>query len=155
MVPCILLWEVLLFLVAGNIRQPRVETLLLLGNAITLLGASIWAIFAYSGLIDISYGTLPIVLTLGFIVVLFFGMAIIIPNILGHALENYSHMAGTAASLFGFYYYILVSLITFGIGLIHNGTVMPMPFYFTGLALSMLLVYYFGIRKPKTVLNAT
>jgi len=137
-----------------NVRKYTPEFLLLIGNAVILFGASIWMISAYMGFIDIRYGIISVIMTLGFIVILFFGIALILPNALSHALEDYSHMAGTAASLFGFYYYMLVSLMTFGMGFLHNGTVIPMPIYFTGLSLSMCLVYYCGLRKPKVIQNA-
>jgi len=137
-----------------NIRKYTQETLLLIGNAIIFCGVSIWTVCAYIGFIDISYGTASVILTMGLFGILFFGIALILPNALSHALEDYSHMAGTAASLFGFYYYILVSVMTFGMGFFHDGTVIPMPLYFSVLSLSMCFVSYFGLRKSKIVLNA-
>lgn len=137
-----------------NIRKYTHETLVLIGNTITFCGISIWAVCAYTGFINISYGMATVILTVGLFGVVFFGIALILPNALSHALEDYSHMAGTAASLFGFYYYILVSVMTFGMGFFHNGTATPMPFYFTGLSFAMFVVYYFGLRKPRIVLNA-
>ncbi|MBY0280588.1 MAG: multidrug effflux MFS transporter [Alphaproteobacteria bacterium] len=137
-----------------NIHGYTQESLLLAGNIILFLGASIWGIFATLGYIHIQYGMFSVLLTLGFIVIQSFGIALILPNALSHALEDYSHMAGTAASLFGFYYCMLISLVTFGMGFFHDGTVIPMPIYFMGLSLSMCFVYYFGLKKSKTALNA-
>ncbi|MBY0462086.1 MAG: multidrug effflux MFS transporter [Alphaproteobacteria bacterium] len=138
------------------VRGHSQELLLSIGNGVVFLGATLWAIFALLGYINIQYEIFSVLLTLGFIVIQSFGIALILPNALSHALENYSHMAGTAASLFGFYYYILVSLMTFGMGFFHNGTVIPMPLYFTGLSLSMCFVQYVGLRRSEnqTAVNA-
>lgn len=66
------------------------------------------------------------------------GIGMMIPNALSLALENYIHAKGTAASLFGFFYYVLIALFTGIMGLLHNGTIFPMPFYFWFLSLLML-----------------
>ena len=43
--------------------------------------------------------------------------------------------------LFSFAYYCLISLITLVIGVLHNGTLFVMPFYFLSLSVLMLMVY--------------
>lgn len=70
------------------------------------------------------------------------GICMVTSNALALALKDYRHAIGTASSLFGFFYYLGVSLCTFGMGLVHNGTLIPMPLYFLGLATIM-----FGIFK--------
>ncbi len=69
-----------------------------------------------------------------------FGVCMATSNALALALVDYKHCIGTASSLFGFFYYALISLFTLGMGLLHNGTLLPMPLYFMGLAFFMLLV---------------
>lgn len=54
----------------------------------------------------------------------------IIPNTLAISLQHYKHSIGTAAAIFGCYYYALISLLTLGMGYLHNGTLIPMPCYF-------------------------
>ena len=66
-------------------------------------------------------------------------IGMIIPNVLSIALENYKSSIGTASSLFGCLYYALISLITFGMGMCHSGTLFSMPIYF--FALSVILYY--------------
>ncbi len=130
-----------------NIRHHPGEKIILKGILITFAGTITLTIFAYTGYIQKDYGLFSVGLTLGLLVITLFGVTAIIPNSLSHALESYKHMAGTAASLFGFYYYVLISAMTFIMGFIHDGTVIPMPLYFSGLALSMLFVYVVGVRK--------
>lgn len=70
-----------------------------------------------------------------------FGVSMITSNTLALALQDYKWCVGTASSLFGFFYYIIISCITFGMGWLHNGTLLPMPLYFLCINLCMLLVY--------------
>ena len=66
----------------------------------------------------------------------------IMTNALALALVNYKSYAGTAQSLFGLLYYLLISFFTFFMGLLHDGTILPMPLYFLFLSVIM-----FGIAK--------
>jgi len=84
-----------------------------------------------------------ITLTLSYIGISSVGMALIIPNGLSLSLESYPNTAGTAASLFGGFYYIGASLLTFGMGWLHNDTLLPMPCYFFFMAFAMWLVYHY------------
>ncbi|MCE3231588.1 MAG: drug resistance transporter, Bcr/CflA subfamily [Alphaproteobacteria bacterium] len=68
------------------------------------------------------------------------GIPLITSNALSLALVHYKKCIGTASSLFGFSYYALVSLVTLGMGYGHNGTLFPMPIYFCGLSVFMILV---------------
>ena len=69
-----------------------------------------------------------------------FGMVISNGNALAMALVDYKWCTGTASSLFGFSYYMLTSLITLGMGMLHNGTLYPMPLYFCFIAWCMFFV---------------
>lgn len=65
----------------------------------------------------------------------FFGVGLIIPNSLSHALREYQSMAGTAGSLFGGFYYCMIAACTWLMSLFHNGLALPLPLYITLLAL--------------------
>ncbi|RTL04331.1 Bcr/CflA family efflux MFS transporter [Candidatus Dependentiae bacterium] len=69
-----------------------------------------------------------------------FGICMATTNALATALIEYKWCIGTASALFGFFYYCLISAFTFGMAWLHNGTLYPMPFYFFGLGLAMILV---------------
>jgi DHA1 family bicyclomycin/chloramphenicol resistance-like MFS transporter len=86
-----------------------------------------------------------IVLTLTSMIVIAGGIGMVIPNALSLALEDYRHAIGTASALFGFFYYMLISLFTLGMGEIHNDTLLPMPLYFWGISLLMGVTVY--LRK--------
>lgn len=72
--------------------------------------------------------------------ILVFGFVLSTSNALSLALQKYKHCVGTASSLFGSFYYIVISLFTFGMGLLHNGTLIRMPVYFLCIVISMMLV---------------
>ena len=69
-----------------------------------------------------------------------FGICMATSNALALALVDYKHAIGTASSLFGFFYYFLISLFTFFMGFLHDGTLLPMPLYFLALSCFMMVV---------------
>ena len=69
-----------------------------------------------------------------------FGICMATSNSLALALRDYTWCIGTASSLFGFFYYCLISLFTFFMGALHNGTLLPMPLYFLSLAIFMTII---------------
>lgn len=79
--------------------------------------------------------------------VLMFGICMATGNALAMALVDYKWCIGTASSLFGFFYYCLISLFTLGMGFIHNGTLLPMPLYFFCIAAFMVIVQRIMIQK--------
>jgi O-antigen ligase len=54
--------------------------------------------------------------------------------------SNEKNAIGTASSLFGFFYYCMISFFTFFMGFLHDGTLLPMPLYFLSLSLFMMIV---------------
>ncbi len=70
-------------------------------------------------------------------------------NTLQIALTEYKHGIGTASSILGFSYYALVSIFTYITGLLHNGTLWPMPVYFVFFAASV----FFASNKLSYVKN--
>ncbi len=75
------------------------------------------------------------------------GSIMVTSNALSLSLVNYRDVTGTASSLFGCGYYLIISLFTYGMALLHNGTLFPMPFYFLSIVLGMGGVY-FGMLQP-------
>lgn len=104
--------------------------------------------FTFTVLVGISEITgVGMILTLFLI---FFGIGLIIPNSLSHALKNYHNAAGTAASFFGGLYYCIIAGFTWIMSAIHNRTALPLPIYITILGL-ILLVGTRMIRSPQYV----
>ena len=97
--------------------------LMLLGTVLApldkdlLIGGSILAMMAISG-----------------------GTLMVASNALSLSLVDYKKCIGTASSLFGFFYYSLISLFTLGMGYLHNGTLIIMPIYFCGIAVFMICI---------------
>jgi Bcr/CflA subfamily drug resistance transporter len=76
-----------------------------------------------------------------------FGIALTVSNALSMALVDFKWCVGTASSIFGFIYYCLISFFTLLMGVVHNGTLMVMPFYFLTISVMMLVVYRKGIMR--------
>lgn len=77
------------------------------------------------------------------------GIGMVGPSVLAQALINYQYAVGTASSLFGCFYYLLISLLTLGIGTLHNDSLWLMPAYFLGISLVMKLTFrYVLFQKP-------
>jgi hypothetical protein len=83
----------------------------------------------------LEFRTVGIVTALTILFVIFFGVGLIIPNSLSHALKSYQSTAGTAGSIFGGCYYLLIALCTWIMGAIHTGTALPLPLYIAFLGL--------------------
>lgn len=79
--------------------------------------------------------------------IMVFGICIINSNSLALALQDYKWCIGTASSLFGFFYYCGISLVTLIMGILRNGTLLPMPLYFFTMSMLMLLVQKFIINN--------
>jgi MFS family permease len=81
--------------------------------------------------------------------ILLFGRTIAISTTLSLALENYQKTLGTASALFGFFYYGLMSLVTFGMGMLHNQTLIPMPLYFIVLGCAVFGIFQWERASQK------
>lgn len=68
------------------------------------------------------------------------GNCMVATNSLAKSLQHYKQAIGTASAIFGLFYYVIISIITFMMGTLHNGTLTPMPLYFLGIAVLMKLV---------------
>ena len=89
--------------------------------------------------------TLPLhasMMAIGMLITIFItllGSGIALPNCLSLALVDFQDVIGTAGAIFSLGYYLLVSAITSGMSLLHNGSLLTMPLYFLGLSLMMWL----------------
>ena len=107
---------------------------------ILISGLSFSLIILYSMKIEqIPNFVLIIVVVVGQMIITF-GRGLVNANALALALVDYKWCVGTASSLFGCFYYFIISLFTFGMGVLHNGTLLPMPLYFLAIGLFMMLV---------------
>lgn len=72
------------------------------------------------------------------LLLIFFGIGLIIPNSLSHALRAYKTEIGTAGSIFGGCYYSLIAGFTSIMTLLHNGTPLPLSLYSAILGLILI-----------------
>ncbi|MFJ2042947.1 multidrug effflux MFS transporter [Paenibacillus marchantiae] len=81
---------------------------------------------------------LQIICMLTAMFVLLIGAGIALPNCLSLALVHFQDVIGTAGAIFSLGYYLLVSLTTWGMGALHNGSLLIMPLYFLIISVGML-----------------
>jgi hypothetical protein len=72
----------------------------------------------------------------------FFCTSLVIPSVLSQALEGCGDCLGREGSLFRLSYYLIIALITFGMGNLHDGKVQTLPWFFVFLTISMNLACY-------------
>ena len=109
------------------------------GITIVLFGSSVFFILIYKWYSLNMPNIAGIIITLASMVVIMIGIGMGIPNAISLALVSYKKGIGTASSLFGLFYYILISLFTLGMGILHNHTLIPMPIYFLGISLLLTI----------------
>ncbi|MHC0449194.1 MAG: multidrug effflux MFS transporter [Candidatus Lariskella arthropodorum] len=89
------------------------------------------------------------------------GATMVVGNALSLGLADYTKCIGTASSIFNFIYYMLISLCTFIMGALHDGTLIPMPLYFLCLTLLMFYIYKIITKElpvrtePLQIINST
>ena len=128
-----------------------VSKLFALGCITMLISSILLLLSAYSGLITSTHPIWAVTLVmLPMMGIVFGSYGFVIPLTFGTALQNYQSVLGTAAALFGLFYYIVISILTWTMGFIHNGTVYPMPIYFVILSIISLLVFVFLIQKKQS-----
>lgn len=79
-----------------------------------------------------------IILIVGFFLI-FLGLNTSLPIALNLALKGYEDVIGTASGIFSLGYYLIVSLLTYVVSLIHNGTIASLPTFMFFISLIMLI----------------
>lgn len=110
------------------------------GITIIFLGSSVFLCIILLSTIIVMSNKLLIIAVICAQMIMMFGSCMVFTNALALALVNYNAYIGTASSIFGFFYYSITSLFTLGMGLLHNGTLFPMPFYFVSISLFMFVI---------------
>lgn len=136
------------------------KNLILTGCILCLISSLALLIFAYCGLISPRLGLFAPFFVLGPMIGIFFGIAFGMALCLSHALKHYFYAAGTAGALFGGFYYIIISALTFIMAICHNGSVYPMPWIFMATSIIMLIVSkiiiypYFSKEEKAPLINS-
>ncbi|MGE6260053.1 multidrug effflux MFS transporter [Heyndrickxia sporothermodurans] len=110
------------------------ESIIHLGCFVMMIGSLLLALVS---ILTIMPNTMLMICMLITIFIMLLGAGIALPNCLSLALVDFYDVIGTAGAIFSLVYYLLVSLVTTGISLLHNGSLMTMPLYF--LVISVLM----------------
>lgn len=86
--------------------------------------------------------TSQVVLYIIFISIILAGIGMALPNCLSLALVKFQEVAGTAGAFLSLGYYVIVSICTFFIGVLHSGSMLVFPAF----CLVLLLIALFCIK---------
>lgn len=96
------------------------------------------------GAITMYIGVNNIFILLGSILLTFTGLNILLPITLSQALIGFESVIGTASGFFSLGYYLVISLLTFLMSIMHDGSVHALPLYIvfivTGMLFSLILI---------------
>ncbi len=116
------------------------KRIIILGCIISFFSATILLLCAIFSFITPQHKFLSFLALIIPIVGIFFGFGLSIPNSLSIALMNFKEVLGTAGSIMGSTYYLIVALVMYIMGAIHNGSPAIMPNYFFVLTFLMLVL---------------
>ncbi|MCC8483556.1 MAG: multidrug effflux MFS transporter [Rickettsia endosymbiont of Labidopullus appendiculatus] len=125
------------------------DNIIFAGVKLMCLGSLLFFLSNYFNLINKDDVTCSVFQTLLWMGMINTGAMMVIPNCISQALENYGQFAGTAASLFGFMYYVIIAGFTMLMGYMHDGTLIQLPLFILSIAISMMLVFYIAINKKQ------
>ncbi|WP_119326416.1 multidrug effflux MFS transporter [Companilactobacillus musae] len=114
------------------IKYIRAETIALLGLTFSTISGLLLLI---SLQFDQAY-----LMIVGFFLI-FLGLNTTLPITLDLALKGYEDVIGSASGIFSFGYYLIVSLLTYLISFIHDGTIFALPSFIFVISLIMLIIY--------------
>jgi hypothetical protein len=112
------------------------QSMIQCGAVCVFIGGGLFILIVLTGIFELKIIGITIAIMTLFSI--FFGIGLIIPNSLSHALKPYQRAAGTAGSIFGGCYYCLIAGFTWIMSELHNGTAFPLPFYITLLGLLLI-----------------
>ena len=134
-------------LIAGKLsRKLGGPKMLRAGSLLALLGGSLLAGIAYAG----GTGALSVVAPM---MIFMIGVGIVMPNSMAGAIGPFAKMAGTASALMGFLQMTIAACVGISVGVLHNGTQIPMT---TAIALmgGLTFMTYLVFIKPKLKISS-
>lgn len=115
------------------------------GLASSLIGCTLLMIFSYT----LKYDANKYLITAAIFIPMMMhivGHSFLLPLSLRYALEDYSKVTGTAGSVFGFLYYILVAVISYAVSKLHNNAVINFTVLFFTLSLLSSISFYLILK---------
>lgn len=135
-------------------KNMKAEKIIMRGIMTCVCGSCCFAVLALADYIHVAHKQASILATLSCMGIIMFSMGLMLPTTLAIALEKYKHAVGRASSLFGFYYYLIVSLVTYGMGELRDGSLKVMPIYFALISLAVLVLFSVGMRERVLITSA-
>ncbi|WP_201307337.1 multidrug effflux MFS transporter [Companilactobacillus farciminis] len=127
------------FIVNISVKYIKSETIALLGLAFSVISALLL-------LISLQFDQVHLMIV-GFFLI-FLGLNTTLPITLNLALKGYEDIIGSASGIFSLGYYLIVSLLTYLVSFIHNGTIYALPSFILVTSLIMLIIYLpIGLKK--------
>lgn len=126
--------------IAGRLtRRVGIDRLILTGCSVSLLfGALMWGLAA-AGVDTVTAIVVPMT---GFMV----GVGLVMPNAMAGAIGPFPHMAGAASALMGFLQMGTAAAVSFSIGLLDDGTQIPMTLAIALMGILSIVSYLVLVR---------
>jgi MFS transporter, DHA1 family, multidrug resistance protein len=126
------------YLVNKHIHIPKMITF---GLILSLIGCAILVIFStlFTTNINKVFATIVIFTPMMLHMI---GHSLVVPMVLRYALEDYTKVTGTAGSVFGTLYYLLVACISFTVSKLHSDTIVKFSLLFLALSSLCCLSFY-------------
>jgi Bcr/CflA subfamily drug resistance transporter len=116
------------------------ESILFAGSYLAIGSSALYIATVWTGIL--SEGILGIALSVIALFFIFLGVGLVIPSSLSMALKPYQQVVGTAGSLFGGIYCVVLTAFTALLSVLHDGSPLPLPLFIGGLS----LLLWFGAR---------
>lgn len=124
-----------------NKRKMNQSSIILIGCSLMFSGA---ALLMLSRFIDSSlilfFSSFSLILSM-------MGFNMTVPNCLSLALEDFRDLLGKIGAILGFFYYIIIAIITFFISFVQQKSGLELPFILISLSSLNLVLYYFGFKS--------
>ncbi|WP_459502252.1 multidrug effflux MFS transporter [Bacillus sp. C1] len=124
------------------------EKIIYIGCIVMTGGAIMLSSVAFTGT---SANIIYMILLLVAVFVLLLGIGIALPNCLSLALVEFQDVIGTAGAIFSLGYYMIVTLMIWGMSQLHTGSLIVMPLYFLVLAIVMTVLCRMFIYSSKVI----
>ncbi|HJD56052.1 MAG TPA: Bcr/CflA family efflux MFS transporter [Rickettsia endosymbiont of Pyrocoelia pectoralis] len=124
-------------------RQVSDKKVMVLGFIFSVVGCTFLAINAFILQIESISNNIAIAMIFIPMMLHMIGHNMLIPMTLRYALEDYAKVTGTAGSIFGAIYYVLIAAITYLVTIIHSDTIGNFALLFLALSVSSAAAFYY------------
>ncbi|XVN41268.1 MAG: Bcr/CflA family efflux MFS transporter [Rickettsia endosymbiont of Argas persicus] len=124
-------------------RHIHDQKVMILGIVFSVVGCSLLAIDALILQDKEVSQNIAVIIIFAPMMIHMVGHNLLIPMTLRYALEDYAKVTGTAGSIFGSIYYVLIAVITYLVSKIHSDTISNFALLSVGLSISCAASFYY------------